>query len=189
MLHRRRPAAGARPAFNRHRPEARRRLDTGGTGHAAGCRQERRRGPVGCHFVPAGPYSCDTPTCRATTRGSSAMRTSWTGWRRRASAPFKPYFALPEHVRGWGIHGNVTYDISDDLELVWIGSCREYKSKFGQDQDADAGPGRAARQPTRHRAWSQELRLNFEFGRRPDRRHRRRVLFRPVRRTTPRAST
>ena len=51
-------------------------------------------------------------------------------------APFKPYFALPiTEFRGWGLQGTVNADLSDNLELVYIGSYRKYNSKFGQDQD------------------------------------------------------
>src|SRR5690606_26594311 len=78
-------------------------------------------------------------------------------------APFKPYFALPiTEFEGWGVHGNVTFDITDNVQLVYIGSWRESTSKWGQDQDATPIPIAQLDNELNHRAWSSEVRLNFE---------------------------
>ncbi len=61
---------------------------------------------------------------------------------------------------GWGIHGNVTLDLADTLQVVWISSWREYESRWGQDQDATPVPVAQLDNQMNHRAWSQEVRLN-----------------------------
>ena len=71
--------------------------------------------------MPAGQYSCDTE--RATLYGGDPRFVSYSnfldGTAPTTQAPFKPYFALPEPgFNGWGIMGNVTFDISDNLQLV-----------------------------------------------------------------------
>jgi iron complex outermembrane receptor protein len=60
--------------------------------------------------------------------------------------------------------GNVSWDITDTLELYWVGAWREYTTKFGQDQDASPVPLAQLDNRLDHRAWSQELRLNGQFG-------------------------
>ena len=119
---------------------------------------------LNCAFVPVGPYSCDTggnllgwdPRFVSYSNFMDAMETN-------PQAPFKPYFALPiTEFEGWGIHGNLTFDISDTLQLVYIGSWREYTSKWGQDQDATPIPVAQLDNEMNHRAWSSEVRLNFE---------------------------
>src|SRR5690606_15764171 len=118
---------------------------------------------MSCAFVPAGRYSCDT--------GGDLM-----GWSRRyvsysnfmdamapdVYAPFKPYFSLPvTEFQGWGASANVTYDFSDNLQLVYIGSYRKYNSKFGQDQDASPIPVAQLDNELNHDAFTSEVRLNF----------------------------
>jgi iron complex outermembrane recepter protein len=119
---------------------------------------------LNCAFVPAGPYSCDTggnllgwdPRFVSYSSFMDAMEPN-------PQAPFKPYFALPiKEFEGWGIQGNVTFDITDNLQLVYIGSWREYTSKFGQDQDATPIPVAQLDNELNHRAWSSEVRLNFD---------------------------
>jgi len=58
----------------------------------------------------------------------------------------------------------VAVDLTDDLQLYWIGAWREYTTKFGQDQDASPVPIAQLDNRLDHRAWSQEVRLNGEFG-------------------------
>src|SRR5690606_38034679 len=53
-------------------------------------------------------------------------------------------------------------DITDNVQLVYIGSWREYTSKWGQDQDATPIPVAQLDNEMNHRAWSSEVRLNFE---------------------------
>ena len=121
---------------------------------------------VNCAFVPAGPYSCDTggnllgwdPRFVSYSNFMDAMEPN-------PQAPFKPYFALPiTEFEGWGVHGNITFDVTDNVQLVYIGSWREYTSKWGQDQDATPIPVAQLDNEMNHRAWSSEVRLNFELA-------------------------
>lgn len=119
---------------------------------------------LNCAFVPAGPYSCDTG---GDLLGYDPRYVSYSNFmdamQNNPQAPFKPYFALPiTEFEGWGIHGNVRYDISDNVQLVYIGSWREYTSKWGQDQDATPIPVAQLDNELNHRAWSSEVRVNFE---------------------------
>ena len=120
-----------------------------------------------CAFVPAGPYSCDTANVGGKIAGYDARFVSYSNFmdamEGNPQAPFKPYFALPiTEFEGWGIHGNVTVDITDNVQLVYIGSYRAYNSKWGQDQDATPIPIAQLDNELDHKAWSSELRLNFE---------------------------
>lgn len=120
--------------------------------------------PVDCRFVPAGQYSCDTggnllgwdPRFVSYSNFMDAMAPS-------PMAPFKPYFSLPiTNFNGWGVQGNLTYDLNDSLQLVYIGSYRAYNSKFGQDQDGTPVPVAQLDNQLDHHAFTSELRLNFE---------------------------
>lgn len=120
--------------------------------------------PMSCAFVPAGQYSCDTggnlmgwdPRYVSYSSFMDAMAPS-------AMAPYKPYFAIPQTLfTGYGIHGNMTYDISDNAQIVYIGSYRAYESNFGQDQDGTPVPVAQLDNQLNHHAFSSELRLNFE---------------------------
>jgi len=122
--------------------------------------------PLDCRFVPAGQYSCDTGRNLI---GYDPRYVSYSnfmdGMEPSAQSPFKPYFALPiTEFRGWGVHGNLTFDISDNAQLVYIGSYRAYNSKFGQDQDATPVPVAQLDNELNHWAWSSELRLNFDVA-------------------------
>ena len=119
--------------------------------------------PLSCAFVPAGPYSCDTG---GNLLGYDPRFVSYSnfmdGMIPSTQAPFKPYFALPiTRFNGWGVQGTLSYDISDNVNLYYIGSYRAYISKFGQDQDATPLPIAQLDNELRHHAWSSELRLNF----------------------------
>jgi iron complex outermembrane receptor protein len=121
---------------------------------------------LNCAFVPAGQYSCDTG---ANLQGYDPRYVSYGSFldamQPNPQAPFKPYFALPiSTFEGYGIHGNLTYDVSDAMQLVYIGSYRAYTSKFGQDQDATPIPVAQLDNELNHHAWSSELRLNFEVA-------------------------
>jgi iron complex outermembrane receptor protein len=119
---------------------------------------------MSCAFVPAGPYGCDTGG-------------NYLGWDRRyvsysnfmdgmaptTQAPYKPYFALPiTNFQGSGFSANVSYDFNDNLQLVYIGSYREYNSKFGQDQDATPIPVAQLDNELNHHAFTSEVRLNLK---------------------------
>jgi iron complex outermembrane recepter protein len=119
---------------------------------------------MSCAFVPAGPYGCDT--------GGNLM-----GWDPRyvsysnflddmvptTQAPFKSYAAQPiTHFQGSGFQGNVSYDINDNVQLVYIGSYRKYNSKFGQDQDATPLAVAQLDNELNHHAFTSEVRLNMK---------------------------
>ena len=119
---------------------------------------------LNCAFVPAGPYSCDTG---GDLQGWDPRFVSYSSFmdamQPNPQAPYKPYFALPiKEFEGWGVHGTAEFDVSDNVQIVYIGSWREYTSKFGQDQDATPIPVAQLDNELNHRAWSSELRLNFE---------------------------
>ena len=97
---------------------------------------------MSCAFVPAGPYSCDSGgNLQGWNKGFVSYSSFMDGMAPTIQAPFKPYFALPiTEFTGSGVMANVSYHLNDNMELVYIGSYREYKSKFGQDQDATPIP-------------------------------------------------
>jgi iron complex outermembrane receptor protein len=139
-------------------------LDTGGTGTPWLRGKDGTAVTVGCQFVPFGQYSCDTPPAGYNPRFISyanyldAMEPTPT-------APFKPYYAVPKNTfEGWGVHGTVTFDVSDAAQLVWISSYRKYESTWAEDQDLTPVPVSQLNNINRHWAWSQELRLNFELA-------------------------
>jgi iron complex outermembrane receptor protein len=81
-----------------------------------------------------------------------------------SQAPFKPYTATNgQNFDGWGVTGNVTAKLANNLTAVWISSFRRYKMSFGFDQDGSPVPVAQLDNKLRHRAWSQELRLNGSF--------------------------
>ena len=119
---------------------------------------------IGCQFVPAGQYSCDTPPAGYDPRYINyanfldAMEPTVT-------APFKPYYANPHNTfTGWGVHSNVSFDLNDNFNLVWIASYRAYESTWAEDQDLTPVGQAQLNNINRHDAWSQELRLNFNLA-------------------------
>ncbi|WP_088311105.1 TonB-dependent receptor [Novosphingobium sp. B 225] len=121
---------------------------------------------MSCAFVPAGPYSCDTG---GNLLGWDPRFVSYSNFldntRPTAQAPYKPYYAMPvTKFNGWGVHGSLKFDLSDSVNLLYIGSYRAYESKFGQDQDATPIPIAQLDNQLNHHAWSSELRLNFKAG-------------------------
>jgi iron complex outermembrane recepter protein len=120
---------------------------------------------MSCAFVPAGRYSCDTGA--VTYNGFDPRFVSYSnfldGMAPTVQAPFKPYFAIPETVfNGSGFQGTATYDFNSNLQLVYIGSYREYTSKFGQDQDATPLPVAQLDNELNHHAFTSEVRLNMK---------------------------
>ncbi len=121
---------------------------------------------VSCVFVPAGAYSCDTG---GNLLGWDPRFVSYSnfldGAEGTTQAPFKPYFSIPTtEFQGSGFHANVSYDLNDNLQLVYIGSYRKYNSKFGQDQDATPIPVAQLDNELNHHAFTSEVRLNFKTG-------------------------
>src|SRR5690606_7678935 len=97
--------------------------------------------PVNCAFVPAGPYSCDNLTGDYGDPGYISYANFLDAMVPTSQAPFKPYSALQNtDFTGWGVHANVTLDVTDDLQLVWIGSWREDESKWCQEQEITSVP-------------------------------------------------
>lgn len=120
--------------------------------------------PYDCRFVPFGANSCDT-----TPAGYNPRFINYANFidarTPTSQAPYKPYFADPSNsFDGWGVHGNVRYNVSDNLELLWISSYRRYKSTFAFDQDASPVPVAQLNNLLKHRAWSQEIRLNGKLA-------------------------
>jgi iron complex outermembrane receptor protein len=121
---------------------------------------------MSCAFVPAGPYSCDTG---GNLHGWDPRFVSYSnfldGMDPTSQAPFKPYYAVPvTRFQGSGFMGNLSYNFNDSFELVYIGSYREYTSKFGQDQDATPLAVAQLDNELNHHAFTSELRLNFQAG-------------------------
>ena len=84
--------------------------------------------------MPSGPYSCDSANLRQL--GYDPRFVSYAnfldGMTPNPQAPFKPYFSLSvTEFEGYGIHGNVTFDITDNLQLVYI--CLLYTSPSPRD--------------------------------------------------------
>jgi iron complex outermembrane receptor protein len=119
---------------------------------------------LSCAFVPYGAYSCDTG---GNLMGWNPKFVSYSNFLDATAsipyAPFKPYFALPvTEFNGYGYSGNVSFDINDNLQLVYIGSYRKYNSKFGQDQDATPIPVSQLDNELNHHAFTSEVRLNMK---------------------------
>lgn len=118
---------------------------------------------MSCAFVPSGPYSCDTGGHTAGwDREFISYASFMDGMGKTVQAPYKPYFALPiTEFTGTGAMVNATYQFSDNVDLVYIGSYREYNSKFGQDQDSTPLPVAQLDNELDHHAWTSEVRLNL----------------------------
>ncbi|MDF8334565.1 TonB-dependent receptor [Novosphingobium cyanobacteriorum] len=122
--------------------------------------------PLTCAFVPYSTrfqQSCDT-----TPAGYDPRFINYANFldarTPTSQAPFKPYAANnQQNYDGWGVTGNVTANLADNLTAVWISSYRHYKMSFGFDQDGSPVPVAQLDNILRHRAWSQEVRLNGSF--------------------------
>ncbi|OJY71100.1 MAG: hypothetical protein BGP16_10885 [Sphingobium sp. 66-54] len=65
---------------------------------------------------------------------------------------------------GWGLSGQLDWDVADDLKLVSITAYREYVSNFENDNDTSPMAHSLGYGPLTFRFFSQELRLNGAFG-------------------------
>lgn len=111
--------------------------------------------PIDCRFVPYGANSCDTNGGKFISYSNflDAMEPT-------TQSPFKPFAAIPGNTfDGWGLMANVQYDLTDDMQLTWISSLREYETSWGMDQDSTPVPNAQLNQSLDHSAWSQEIRL------------------------------
>jgi iron complex outermembrane receptor protein len=119
---------------------------------------------MSCAFVPAGAYSCDTGgNLHGWKKGFVSYSSFLDGMQSRIAAPYKPYASLPlAQFTGSGVMANISYHLNDNMELVYIGSYREYESKFGQDQDATPIPVAQLDNQLNHHAFTSEARFNFK---------------------------
>jgi iron complex outermembrane receptor protein len=65
---------------------------------------------------------------------------------------------------GWGLSGQLEWELSDQLQLVSITGYREYTSEFANDNDASPLAHSLGYGPLDFEFFSQELRLNGAFG-------------------------
>ncbi len=119
---------------------------------------------MSCAFVPAGAYSCDTG---GKLLGWDPRFVSYSnfldGMAPNYQAPYKPYYAIPQtNFEGSGVHGELNYQFNKNVEFVYIGSYRQYNSKFGQDQDATPIPLSQLDNELNHHAFTSEVRLNMK---------------------------
>ncbi|MEP6869812.1 MAG: TonB-dependent receptor, partial [Novosphingobium sp.] len=119
--------------------------------------------PYNCAFVPS--TSAYGTSCDTTPAGFDSRFINYANFldarTPTTQAPYKPYAATNHQTYdGWGITGNVTASLADNLKAIWISSYRHYKMEFGFDQDGSPVPIAQLDNVLRHRAWSQELRLN-----------------------------
>jgi iron complex outermembrane receptor protein len=121
---------------------------------------------MSCAFVPAGAYSCDTGgNLHGWDPGFVSYSNFLDAMDPTSQAPFKPYYSVPvTKFQGSGVMGNLSYHFNDNFQLVYIGSYRQYTSKFGQDQDATPIAVAQLDNELNHHAFTSELRLNFKAG-------------------------
>jgi len=123
--------------------------------------------PYDCHFVPYGQYSCDTGASlpAGVDRRYMTYANFLDAMVPTSQAPYKPYEALQNSdFTGWGVMGNLQWDISKAAQITWIGSYRKYKSNFSQDQDGSPVAVAQLDNQLNAEAWSQELRLGGDIG-------------------------
>jgi iron complex outermembrane receptor protein len=65
---------------------------------------------------------------------------------------------------GWGVSGQVEWELTDQLQIVSITAYREYTSEFSNDNDASPLAHSLGFGPLDFEFFSQELRLNGAFG-------------------------
>jgi len=66
--------------------------------------------------------------------------------------------------KGWGVSGQIEWEISDDLQLNSITAYRRYTSNFSNDNDVSPMAHSLGYGPLTFRFFSQELRLNGAIG-------------------------
>ena len=74
--------------------------------------------------------------------------------------PFGTDFQARSLFEGWGISGQVDWELDEDLQLVSITAYREYEARFGADDDLSPLPVSNIESDIDFRFFSQELRLN-----------------------------
>src|SRR6188768_2993464 len=138
-------------------------------------------GPASPNFplAPNPPYTTGTPPSGAVPRDIQPFATVVPYDTRFVCGPYcnfatfnnpadGPYRASVGDGRvrfeGWGISGQVDWDILDNLQLVSITAYRSYTSEFSNDNDASPLAHSLGYGPLTFDFFSQELRLNGSFG-------------------------
>ncbi len=78
--------------------------------------------------------------------------------------PIRDQAAGRIRFEGWGLSGQLDWDISEQLQLVSITAYREYTSNFENDNDTSPMAHSLGYGPLTFEFFSQELRLNGAFG-------------------------
>lgn len=68
------------------------------------------------------------------------------------------------HFRGWGLSGQIEWELADNMQLNSITAYRRYKSIFSNDNDVSPMAHSLGYGPLTFRFFSQELRLNGKIG-------------------------
>jgi iron complex outermembrane receptor protein len=138
-------------------------------------------GPASPNFplAPNPPYTTGTPPSGAVPRDIQPFATVVPYDTRFVCGPYcnfatfsnpadGPYRASVGDGRvrfeGWGVSGQVDWDILDNLQLVSITAYRSYTSEFSNDNDASPLAHSLGYGPLTFDFFSQELRLNGAFG-------------------------
>lgn len=113
--------------------------------------------PYDCRFVPYGANSCDSA-------GSHPYWTYSTFTDTRQPTSQDPYtpFSVPiiSHLDSYGLSGNISWRVSDTLELKSITAYRNYKATFAEDADGSPIQNQIALQIMDNWQFTQELRAN-----------------------------
>ncbi len=80
------------------------------------------------------------------------------------NSPFRDQADGRIKFEGWGISGQLDWDLADRLKLVSITAYREYVSNFENDNDTSPMAHSLGYGPLTFHSFSQELRLNGAFG-------------------------
>ncbi len=108
-------------------------------------------------YTPYGPYAGDTFTKSPYVTYATFMDTLPSD----GTAPWK---AEPKsYVNGWGLSGNIDYQVTDAIKLVSVTSFRRYTAYWGQDYDSTPLGNALLTYYTWHRQFSQELRLQGQL--------------------------
>jgi iron complex outermembrane receptor protein len=138
-------------------------------------------GPASPNFplAPNPPYTTGTPPSGAVPRDIQPFATVVPYDSRFVCGPYcnfatfsnpadGPYRASVGDGRvrfeGWGVSGQVEWDLLDSLQLVSITAYRSYTSEFSNDNDASPLAHSLGYGPLTFDFFSQELRLNGAFG-------------------------
>jgi iron complex outermembrane recepter protein len=114
----------------------------------------------GPQFIPYGPDSQDPnqpndPYLSYATYHSNASSFVF------GENPYAPITVPPiNHFKTWGISGDVTWKLSDNMALTSVTAYRNYTNQFAEQTDASPIGVQILLQRQKHHQYSQELRLN-----------------------------